>query len=73
MTNMRAKLVLQNIEPLSDAAGTLVGETLSFNAVGRSRYAEGGLDEDNTFARFTPSAYMTLTVLNPDLLGAYST
>ncbi|WP_204367562.1 hypothetical protein [Janthinobacterium sp. HH01] len=30
-----------------------------------------GSDEDNSFARWTPSAELTMTINNPDLLGKF--
>ena len=35
----------------------------------REGYDESGLDEDNTFAKFSPSGQLTLTVANPALFG----
>lgn len=32
-------------------------------------YAADGLDEDNTFAKFSPSGSLELTIANPALLG----
>lgn len=34
-------------------------------------YPSDGSDEDNTFAKFSPSGEFKLTVANPDLLGIY--
>jgi len=47
-------------------------ETLEFNAVPKSgSYPADGTDEDNTFARFTPSATFRMTITNPDLIGKF--
>lgn len=34
-------------------------------------YPESGLDEDNTFAKFSPSGEFKLTIANPALLGSF--
>lgn len=35
-------------------------------------YPEDGSDEDNTFARFSPSGALKLTIANPALLGKFA-
>ena len=61
--NMRAKLKVSSVEPYPG------GENLSFSAVGKGEpYDEDGSDENNTYAQFTPSAELTMTVNNPNLL-----
>lgn len=41
-------------------------------AVGKyGSYPENGSDEDNTYAKFTPSADFRMTVANPALFGAF--
>jgi hypothetical protein len=32
-------------------------------------YPESGMDKDNSFAKFTPTAELTMAVRNPELLG----
>jgi len=67
MNNMRAKLVVRNVEPYEG------GETLTFSAVAKDgAYPEDGTDENNTFSRWTPSADLKMTVNNPDLLGKFA-
>jgi hypothetical protein len=47
-------------------------ETLNFNAVcGKFPYPADGSDEDNTFARWTPSASLQMQITNPELVGKY--
>jgi hypothetical protein len=49
------------------------GETLEFSAVGKSgSYSADGLDEDNTFAKFTPTATFTMYVSNEALHGKFN-
>lgn len=64
--NMRAKLRLSDIQTF----GTT--EQLTFNAVCKSEgYPADGSDENNTFAKWTPSAELKMTVTNPALVGVY--
>ena len=62
---MRAKMRVESVEYFEGS------ERLKFRAVGASRYPNDGTDEDNTYARFTPSAELTLTVTNPALRGKF--
>jgi hypothetical protein len=69
--NMRAKMVLQDVKRYP-AEGVVTQETLSFSAVSKSSaYPEDGSDEDNTYAKFSPSASLSLTVCNPALIGQF--
>ena len=63
---MRAKLKLNSV------VATEGSEILKFNAVCKpTGYPADGLDEDNTFAKFSPSAELTITVNNPALHGKF--
>lgn len=67
MSTMRAKMQVVDIEPLNDEH-----EVLHFIAVGKNEeYSEDGLDENNTFAKFTPSAELSMMVANPNLIGTF--
>jgi hypothetical protein len=46
-------------------------ETLNMTAVSRAKYDEEGSDENNTYARFTPSATLAITIANPALRGKF--
>lgn len=64
---MRAKMRITGIEKWEGA------ERLRFHAVAKDGpYPSDGSDEDNTFARFSPSGELSLTVANPELLGVYA-
>lgn len=65
MPKMRAKMVLNRIKQFAAA------EVLHFNAVPAAKYPDDGSDEDNTFAKFSPSATLSLTVANPALIGQF--
>lgn len=63
---MRAKLKVNSVivHEMCDA--------ISFNAVCKDGgYDETGSDENNTFAQFSPSASLDITITNPDLLGKF--
>lgn len=64
---MRAKLVVHAVERFATS------EKLHLRAVCKNDgpYPADGLDENNTFAKFSPQADMTLHVCNPALIGAY--
>lgn len=66
MTAMRAKMKISYIDKRYEYQ-----ETLHFNPVSRSGYLADGSDENNTYARFTPSGMLSLTVTNPALLGKF--
>ena len=66
MAEMRAKMLVSGVEPCGDEA-----ETLTFRAVCANEFGEDGADENNTYARFTPSADLTMVVNNPKLVGKF--
>lgn len=67
MAVMRAKMRLNRIEKHSETS-----ETLHFSAVAASKYPEDGSDENNTYAKFSPSGDLRLQVANPALLGKFA-
>ena len=82
MTTMRAKLqvgFVQVHEQRIDASGrydpdgapTKTGETLQMHAVCAPKYDETGLDEDNTFAKYSPGASLSINIANPALWGQF--
>jgi len=63
---MRAKLKLSHIQKFENS------EVLMFVAVCKNEgYPPDGSDENNTFAKWTPSAELKMCVNNPALLGVY--
>jgi hypothetical protein len=69
MAAMRAKMRLNHI----DIRNTPSSETLYFNAVAKSdSYPADGSDENNTYAKFSPSGMLSLTVANPALIGKFA-
>lgn len=66
MSTMRAKFVVEKVEKHEG------GERVLFRAVGRpGAYPEDGGDEDNTFAKFTPAAELSIWIANPALFGKF--
>jgi hypothetical protein len=78
MTTMRAKLqvgMVQEhmgwVEPGSDKTPEKASETLTMHAVCKATYADSEFDEDNTFARMSPGANLTIHIANPALWGKF--
>lgn len=63
--NMRAKFQVSGVEKVGD------GEKLTFHAVAKNGYPADGSDEDNTYAKWSPSAHCDITVMNPALHGQF--
>lgn len=66
MTTMRAKMQIASVTKHNGG-----NETLQFHAVAAKSYGEDGSDEDNTFAKFSPSASLSITIANPALHGKF--
>lgn len=67
MPTMRAKLKVTNVVTHPGA------DRITFCAVYKENgYPSDGSDEDNTFAKWTPSADLQMTINNPDLLGKFA-
>lgn len=70
MTTMRAKMQVGSVFPARDSEGNTVSETLHFHGVSKSgAYPDDGSDEDNSFAKWSPSINLTMQVTNPALFG----
>jgi len=70
---MRAKMRLNAITNRyrENNDGPVLQETLEFSAVAAKSYPADGSDEDNTYAKFSPSGVLSLTVANPTLIGKF--
>jgi hypothetical protein len=78
MTTMRAKMqvgMVQEhmgwVDPTSGAKPEKVSETLNMHAVCKPTYADSEFDEDNTYARMSPGAALSIHIANPDLWGKF--
>lgn len=72
--NMRAKMVLETVATVRHhgqvAGDAPTSEVLKFRAVARKdSYPSDGSDENNTYAKFSPTATIEITVANPALIG----
>ena len=67
---MRAKLRISGVFPTQ--AGDM--EVLRFHGVAKSDgpYPEDGSDENNTYAKFSPSVDLQLLLANPALVGSFA-
>ena len=64
---MKAKLTVNSVTKYASC------EVLEFIAVGKAdcKYGPEGENEDNTYARYTPSANLQMTITNPELMGKF--
>lgn len=70
MTLMRAKLQVHFVLEYKDGDGNKLSETVSMHAVSRKDgYPADGSDEDNTYAKWSPSADFKIQIANPALFG----
>jgi hypothetical protein len=70
---MRAKLQVGSVfAHRNSETGEVASETLSFFGVSRSDgYPADGSDEDNTFAKWSPSVNLQIQITNPALFGKF--
>ena len=65
---MRAKFQIQSVVHNLGHDGKRYAETVTMSPVCKSSaYPADGLDEDNTFAKWSPSGSLSLTITNPAL------
>lgn len=67
---MRAKMQVQQVEKLGTPP-TQVNLTMSA-VTGKEPFGAAGESEDNTYARWTPTGGVNLTITNPELLEKFS-
>lgn len=63
MPMMRAKFQVSKVER------SVGQDRITCNAVAAKSYPADGSDEDNTYAKFSPSGALELTIANPGLIG----
>ena len=67
MTTMRAKMKITSVQKFEGQ------DTLTFAAVGKDgAYPDGGLSDDNTYSKYTPSADLKMVIQNPALLDKFN-
>jgi hypothetical protein len=66
MTKMRAKLKVTDVTRHSETC-----EQLKFCGVSASQYPADGSDENNSFARWSPSVALDISITNPALIGSF--
>lgn len=66
MTTMRAKMQISQINKDSNV------EQLQFHGVAAKSYPADGSDEDNTFAKWSPSVELKISITNPALLDKFN-
>lgn len=72
--SMRAKFQVVSVQPAVPNGEYAGSEIVRFTAVSKSDgYPADGSDEDNTFAKFSPSANCEIQIANPALHGVYKT
>ena len=69
---MRAKLQVGMVqEHFYGPDKSKSGETLTMHAVSAKTYPADGSDEDNTYAKFSPGAQLSINIANPALYGKF--
>lgn len=68
---MRAKMKVHSLKKHEHNPGSDAMDELIMGAVTTKDYDDNGLDEDNTFAKFTPSADLNICITNPALIGEF--
>ena len=73
MVAMRAKLQVGSVFANRNLeTGETTSETLHFHGVAKSGgYPADGSDEDNTFAKWSPSVNLQISITNPALFGQF--
>lgn len=66
---MRAKMTIESVQVYRNKAG-VTQETIKMRAVAKQGdYPSDGSDEDNSYAKFSPSATLEIAIANPELFG----
>lgn len=71
MSTMRAKMVVTEVHRtgFQNGAEFQFQDRIKLVAVAAKSYPADGTDEDNTYAKFSPSGELSLTIANPALIG----
>lgn len=73
MPQMRAKMRVTGVEVSKDSKNEVtLAERVNFAAVSKTDgYESDGLDEDNTYAKFSPDGACSILIANPQLFGQF--
>lgn len=71
MPEMRAKMEVTGVQKSTDSEGATTGERLTFRAVANCPYPADGSDENNTYAKFSPDAQLSIYIANPALFDQF--
>ena len=71
MSNMRAKVRVGSVVQFTNINDEVSSENITFYGVSKPRYDDDGLDDDNTYAKFSPTLRIDITIQNPNLFGKY--
>ena len=64
---------VSGVRQFTNEENQVTQEDVSFSAVGVSGvYPDGGKDENNTFAKWTPNASAMFCIVNPNLHGEFA-
>jgi hypothetical protein len=73
MQSMRAKVRVYSVTPNKNEKDEVTSENLVFVFPAKDGpYPADGSDEDQQFAKYSPSGDLKLTVANPSLLGRFN-
>lgn len=73
MTKMRAKARVNSVTPHKSETGVVTAEQIAFVFPAKNgAYPPDGSDEDQQFARWSPSASLSITIANPARLGQFA-
>lgn len=67
---MRAKVQIGTVSRIICQDGSVSMEQIQAHPV-CGNFGQNGESEDNTFARYTPSGNVELSITNPDLFGKF--
>jgi hypothetical protein len=73
MSTMRAKVAVFSVQEFHYGTdGGKSAETVTFNPISKDGpYGSDGTDEDNSYAKWTPSGEIRLQITNPALWGQF--
>lgn len=64
-------MIVNHVNPEGVLGEPGYSETVKMVAVAKASYADGGTDEDNTYAHYSPNGGAFVTIQNPALFGKF--